>query len=172
MHCKQLNPSSTSVCVFIPSYVLQESKPMLTNMRLLKKFTKGTSLFVTPTKSGTHAAMPGTHWPVYIYTDIAADVSDITVEGTPLHCLHNAAVMQEELTIPHGVQTANQQLTMLLEGSAPTAEGIVHTLIDTGASANFASPQLLARLGTTWENTSASLRLAASIEAKLTGKQY
>ena len=67
----------------VPGYLLQELKPMLTNMRLLKKLSTGTSLFVTPTKSGTHAAMPGTSWPVYIHFDVAADVTDITVEGTP-----------------------------------------------------------------------------------------
>ena len=40
---------------------------------------KGRSLFATPTKSHTHTAMSGTHWPVYIYTHVAADVTDITV---------------------------------------------------------------------------------------------
>lgn len=97
-------------------------------------------------------------------------MTDITLEGTPLHRLHNAAVMQEQVTIPHGIQTTNQHLTMLLEGSAPNTEGIVRTSVDTRASASFASPRLLARLGTAWENTSASLRLADTTEAKLTGK--
>ena len=170
LHC----PSSTSACILIPGYLPQELKPMLTNMRLLKRFTKGTSLFTTPTKSGARVAMPGTHWPVYIHTDVAADTSltDTTVNGTPLHRLHNAAVVLEE-TPPHGIQTTDQHLTMLLEGSAANSEGVIRTLVDTGASANFVSPQLLARLGTAWDDTSAtsaSLRVADNTEAKLIGK--
>lgn len=47
---------------------------------------------------------------------------------------------------------------------------MIRTLIDTGATTNFVSPQLLARLGTAWDNTSASLRLADNTEAKLIGK--
>lgn len=118
LHCKQLNPSSTSACILIPGYLLQELKPMLTNMRLLKRFTKGTSLFTTPTKSGARVAMPGTHWPVYIYTDVAADVTDITVNGTPLHRLRNAVGMTEELTLPHGVLP--NILLCCLKGLQPT----------------------------------------------------
>lgn len=59
---------------------------------------------------------------------------------------------------------------MLLEGSAANAEGVIRTLIDSGATANFVSPRLLATLGTAWESTSASLRLADSTEAKLIGE--
>ena len=84
--------------------------------------------------------------PVYIYTDTAADVTDVTVKGTILHRLHNAAVMQEELTIPRGVLTTNQNFTMFIEGSAHNTEGVVRTLVDTGLTANFGRLQLLARL--------------------------
>ena len=45
-------------------------RSMLTDMRLLKRYSKGTELLTTPTKSGGRASMPGAHWPVYIYTHV------------------------------------------------------------------------------------------------------
>ena len=89
LHCKQLNPHNTSACILIPGYLLKSMRPMLGSMRLLKSFSKGTQLFTTPTKSGSRAAMPGAHWPVYAYTDVPVNFMDRAVEGTPLHALHN-----------------------------------------------------------------------------------
>ena len=38
------------------------------------------------------------HWPVYVYTDVPGEpVPDITVEQTPLHSLHNANVVHDNL---------------------------------------------------------------------------
>ena len=66
---------------------------MLGSMRLLKRYSKGSQLFTTPTKSGSRAALPGAHWPVYVYTDVPAESMDCTVEKTPLHALHNCTLL-------------------------------------------------------------------------------
>lgn len=88
MHCKLLSPSSTSACILVPGYMLSPLQHLLSGMRLLKKYRKGTTLFDSPIETGPRAAMPGVHWPVYVFTDVPADTVEI-LDTDPLHQLHN-----------------------------------------------------------------------------------
>ena len=56
-HCKQLAPTDTFGCILIPGYLLKPLKSMLTGMRLLKRYSKGTQLFTFADKNGGHRAM-------------------------------------------------------------------------------------------------------------------
>ncbi len=115
LHCKQMAPDATSACVLVPGYLLDVLKPLLADMRLLKRFNNGTQLFNAPTKSGKALAMSGVHWPVYVYTDLPADTVEITVHGTPLHRLHNATVHND--SPPELMDSTDQHLSMLFEGT-------------------------------------------------------
>ena len=135
LHCKQLNPDSTSACILIPGYLLKPMRSMLGSMRLLKRYSKGSQLFTTPTKLGNRAAMPGAHWPVYVYTDVPADVMDRAVEGTPLHALHNCTLHATDAVPDCQPLSTDKHLTMLFEGGT-TKQCLSYTiLMDTGASA-------------------------------------
>ena len=139
-------------------------------MRLLKRYSKGTQLFTTPTKCGNRAAMPGAHWPVYVYTDVPVDVMDQTVERTPLHALHNCTLHTTDAVPGEQPLSTDKHLTMLFEGGT-TKQGLSFIiLMDTGASANFISPQLLRRLQVECQPADAKLRLADDTEAPILGK--
>ena len=143
---------------------------MLSSMRLLKRFSKGTQLFTTPTKSGNRAAMPAAHWPVYVYTDVPVNIMDRAVEGTPLHALHNCTLHATNAVPDDQPLSTDKHLTMLFEGGT-TKQGLSFTiLMDTGARANFISPQLLKRLQLQCQPADAKLRLADNIEAPILGK--
>ena len=107
LHCKQLKADNISACIVISGYLLKPLLAMLGSMRLLKRYSKGTQLFTTPTKSGNRAAMPGAHWPVYVCTDVSVDIMDPAVEGSPLHALHNCTMhatdaVPDDQTTQHG----------------------------------------------------------------------
>ena len=67
--CKALAGDDLSACILVPGYLLLVLKPHLLNMHLLKRFSKGTTMFDAPTRTGQRRPMPGVHWPIYIYTD-------------------------------------------------------------------------------------------------------
>ena len=52
LHCKQLSPDTTSACVLILGYLLPALKSLLSGMRLLKRFTKGSALFEQVSHAG------------------------------------------------------------------------------------------------------------------------
>ena len=139
LHCKQLNPDSTSACILIPGYLLKPMGSMLGSMRLLKRYRKGSQLFTTPTKSGNRAAMPGAHWPVYVYTDVPVDVLEQTVEEAPLHAFHNCTLHATDAILDDQPLSTDKLLTMLFEGGT-TKQGLSYTIqMDTGASVNLIS---------------------------------
>ena len=170
LECKQLNPDSTPACILISGYLLKPMRSMLGSMRLLKRYSKGTQLFTTPTKCGNRAAMPGAHWPVYVYTDVPVDVMDQTVEKTPLHTLHNCTLHTTDAVPGEQPLSTDKHLTMLFEGGT-TKQGLSFIiLMNTGASTNFISPQLLRRLQLECQPADAKLRLADDTEAPILGK--
>ncbi len=126
-------------------------------------------LFDCPTKTGPRAAMPGVHWPVYVFMDIPADTVDI-LDSNPLHQLHNTKVLQEQWPPKPATDCpTNQHLSMLIEGR--TIQGIkAVTLLDTGATANFISPRLLEQLKLPCKKTDAKLRLADDSESTILGE--
>ena len=86
--------------------------------------------------------MPGVHWPVYVYTDIPVNTVDIAVESTPLHGLHNAAVVHDNtdaIAVPDSsITSTDKHLTMLFEGTTVQQQlalanwhlnGLVHLLL-------------------------------------------
>ena len=174
LHCKQLSPDDTSACRLIPGYLLKPLRSLLTGMRLLKRFSKGAELFTAVDKVIQAHSMPGVHWPIYIFTDIAPDVVDITVERTPLHGLHHATVVPDHVDAMTAQQpsvlSTDKHLTMLLEGQCSRQRLKLQILMDTGASCNFVSPRILAQLKMSYQTAEAQLRLADNSEAAVLGK--
>ena len=93
LHSKQLSPDDTSACILVPGYLLPVLKPLLSGMRLLKRFTKGAAIFDQCARSGHSSTSPGVPWPVYVYTDAPSAAHAACDQGMPLHGLHSAAVM-------------------------------------------------------------------------------
>ena len=150
-------------------------QPYLTEMRLLKRYNKGSYLFDAPTKTGSRAGMPAVQWPVYVYTDVPADAAaapDIAVEQTPLHSLHNAVLCSVELQsdCADHVLSTDKHLTMLFEGLILHQRLPATILLDSGASTNFVHPKLVQQLRMHMQPASASLRLADNTEAPILGK--
>ena len=174
LHCKQLAPAQTTACILIPGYLLKPLRSLLTGMRLLKRYSKGAQLFTAPDKNGQRKAMPGIHWPVYVYTDIPVNTVDIAVESTTLHGLHNATVVHDNtdaIPVPDSSITGtDKHLTMLFEGTTVQQRLKLQVLLDTGASANFVSPRVLADLNMQFQPAGAKLRLAGDTEAAILGK--
>ena len=79
--------------------------------------------------------------------------------------------MHDKLTGSQDIQNTEQHLSMLFEGSSGNLEEVIWVLCDTGATANFVSPWLLAKLGIAWQPTDAGLRLEDNIEGQLIGKE-
>ena len=96
----------------VPGYLLPMCKPLLSGMRLLKKFSKGAAMFEQSLRKGHAATAPGVSWPVYIYTDVPDEGSGAFAWGRPVHKLHNAVV-----SVAQGVDTqVDKRLAMLFEG--------------------------------------------------------
>ena len=171
LHCKQSAPDSTSGCILVPGYLLPMLKSLLSGMRLLKKFNKGTAIFEQSSRSGHQSTSPSVHWPMYVYTDVPSDAYQAMGPGQNMHRLHNAVV----------VATANSDmdthepdghLAVLFEGrfGGGPHDGLAPVLLDSGASANFVSPGLLQTLGISYPTSSATLRLADNSEAPTLGR--
>ena len=114
MHCKQRSPDGTSACILVPGYLLPVLKPLLSGMRLLKKFTKGAAIFEQSSRSGCSSTSPGINWPVYIYSDAPIAVGKAFADGRPLHGLHGATVATAA-GCPD--LSSDGRLSMLFEGS-------------------------------------------------------
>ena len=98
----------------------------------------GSELFTYTDQTGKLKSMPGVHWPVYVYTDAPTVETDLTVEKTPLHNLHNATVMHENCNAMSAPDTTvvstEHHLTMLFEGRTVQQRLKLCILMDTGAT--------------------------------------
>ena len=170
LHCRQLSPDSTSACILVPGYLLPILKPLLSSMRLLKRFTKGAAIFEQRARSGNAATSPGVQWPVYVYTDVPSAAHAACEQGHPAHSLQGAAVISAA-ACPKPTPS-NERLAMLFEGNfqGEAARLEAPVLLDSGASSNFVSPRLLQRLAITYSSSSAKSRLANDSEAPILGK--
>ena len=68
-------------------------KSLLAGMTCLRRFTKGTALFEQSARSGSKAASPSLHWPVYVFTDVPTGADQALNRGQSMHRLHNARVL-------------------------------------------------------------------------------
>ena len=145
-------------------------KPLLSGMRLLRKFSKGAAIFEQPLCEGHAAIAAGVSWPVYIYTDVPDEGSTAFDSGQPVHKLHNATVV----SVAQGIDTpVDKHLAMLFEGCFWGEHGrglSASVLLDSGSSSNFVSPGFLQQLGISHSPSSAKLKLADSSEAPILGK--
>lgn len=171
LHCKQLSPDGTSACILIPGYLLPTCKPLLSGMRLLKKFCKGAAIFEQSSRRGHVATSPGIDWPVYVYTDVPDEACKASSQGQPMHGLHKATVVAAARGAEFPV---DKRLAMLFEGCFGGSDGGVKApvLLDSGASSNFVSPGLLQQLGVSYSPSSAKLKLADSSEAAILGEVW
>ena len=169
LHCKQLAPDTTSACILVPGYLLPVLKPLLSGMRLLKRFTKGAAIFEQFARSGNAATSPGVQWPVYIYTDVPSAAHAACDQGQPVHGLNSASVTSAAAC----PEPPDERLAMLFEGGFQGQDGArieAPVLLDSGASSNFVSPRLLRQLALSYSSSSAKLRLANNSEVPILGK--
>ena len=152
MHCKQRSPDGTSACILLPGYLLPVLTPMLSGMRLLRKFTKGAANFEHSSRSGRSSTSPGINWPVYTYSDAPTAVGKAFDDGHPLHGATVAAAADCPDLCCVG-------MCMPFEGSFGGASDNRMTapiLLDSGASTEFSSPCLLAL---SYSSSAAKLRV-------------
>ena len=119
------------------------AETLSSNMHLLKRYSKGTTMFDAPTKIGQRRPMFGVHWPIYIYTDCLQSVAVHPKPAATKHGLHAARVMQSFQRC-NPVQLTDEPLSMRFEGKNVGLS--LQTLLDSGANANFISPSVIQRL--------------------------
>ena len=165
--CKAISSSNLTTCILVPGYLLPVLKPLLANMHLLKRFSKGTTMFDAPTANGQRRPMPGVHWPIYVYTDSMQSVAVPAKLGAARHKLHAATVVQH-FKRSNVAQYSDKSLSMLFEGKS--AGLTVQTLLDSGANANFISPRVVQRLNIPVQPVAdAKLILADNSESAIKG---
>ena len=165
--CKALTPTTTA-CILVPQFLLPALRPLLKGMHIIKTFSKGSSMFDSPTLSGQRRPMTGVHWPVHVFIDAPLPVKVApVVTGQKCHPLHNAAIHECFDSLSPPVPLSNSPLAMLFSGQLEPQEATV--LLDSGASANFLAPSMLSSCGLHLKKTDATLELADGHESPILG---
>ena len=156
--CKEASPTTTA-CILVPGFMFPALRPLLKGMSIIKKYSKNTVIFDAPTKSGKRRTMTGVHWPVYVFSDAVAMHYPLLVNsGQKCHPLHDAIVHQQCDAAQIPVKVSDSPLTMLFEGQVERQDALV--LLDSGASTNFVSKEVLDSCGLSLSPTCATLSLA------------
>jgi hypothetical protein len=118
-HCKDLSPSNTSACIFVPCHLVSQlsARGLLQGMQLLHTFVKGSQIF---TGSSREVPPPRLEYSAHVYFD------------PPV------ALLNSVLRAPSAVH---------LHTNARLAGVPVQLLFDTGASDNFISADFVHRMG-------------------------
>ena len=65
LKCKQHAPDATIACVLVPGYLLKPLQSLLSEMRVLNRYHKGSELFTDTDGCGARNSMREVLWPVY-----------------------------------------------------------------------------------------------------------
>jgi hypothetical protein len=117
--CKDLSPSTTSACIFVPCHLVSQlsARGLLSGMQLLHTFMKGSQIF---TGNSREIPPPRLEFPAHVYFDPPS------------------ALLNSVLRDPSAVH---------LHTNARIAGVPVQLLFDTGASDNFISADFVHRMG-------------------------
>jgi Reverse transcriptase (RNA-dependent DNA polymerase)/RNase H-like domain found in reverse transcriptase/Integrase zinc binding domain/Chromo (CHRromatin Organisation MOdifier) domain/gag-polyprotein putative aspartyl protease/Integrase core domain len=122
LQCKARRPQETSACILVPRWT-GKFRRLLHGMTKLVEYPTGHPLFTAPSAAGGRTAMAGIPWPVEVWYDPPGRVTTAVLNTTH----------------------SEQPLTFLYRGS--TAGKPARVLLDSGASHNFVSAELVSQLG-------------------------
>ncbi len=138
LHCKQQNPHKTSACFVLPLWSNAAWQHLVSKMRIVRYYPKGTTLFTAPSSNkGTDRRHVGpTRWPVVVYRDDQKTPTPLSIKP-PLLTLHE--------TPPAQLCHMQTQQLMQLKG---TANGkACKVLVDCGATEDFISSHYVQQQG-------------------------
>ena len=123
LHCKQMFPDATSACILIPGYLLPALKSLLSGMRLLKRFTKGSALFEQVSITLVNQS------PLLVHNGLSVSILMCPVMHMPFlrtmqpftEWLHHAKLSTS--ASDSASSDADEHLAMLFEGTCSGANG-------------------------------------------------
>ena len=116
LKCKAKSPRDTSACVLVPAFPTAKWRHLLTGMKLLRRFSKGSMLFAQAGLGGSVKALGPSPCNVEIWYD--APVADGQPESVPEMSLHVAAGAVEQLDMAFPGHVAGVPACVLVDSGA------------------------------------------------------